>query len=67
MQATSKTPVYSNVEEMFDAIRGEDGVLRPTQFVSNGEGPISLAEALAKTPSPPQDSPRTSTPPDAGK
>jgi len=59
MTTASKTPVFSSVKEMFDAIRGEDGVLRPTQFVPNGQEPIRLAGLPAE----PQNSPRTSTTP----
>jgi hypothetical protein len=35
--------VFESVKEMFNAIRGEDGVLKPTQFDSKGRMLIRLA------------------------
>jgi hypothetical protein len=60
---TTKARIYSNVEEMFDAIRGEDGVLHPTQFMSSGQRFIHLADP----PEAPHCNPGTSTTPPAGK
>jgi hypothetical protein len=60
--ATSKEPIFTNVNDMFDAIRGEDGVLRPTQFISSGRPLVHLAGLEV-----PQDSSQTNTVPSSDK
>jgi len=36
--------IYESIEEMFDSIRGADGVLKPSQFVSDGRTFIRLSD-----------------------
>jgi hypothetical protein len=41
----AKDKVFSSVSEMFDAIRDENGVLKPTLYTPNGNKIIHLAES----------------------
>lgn len=52
----SNEVIFANVNDMFDAIRDKDGVLRPTQFNSSDRPIVHLASL-----GPPHDSPQTNT------